>query len=239
MSVPNSYSSNRCDSPAELFKSPLGWDWTTERFVVEPDTTDHSLTEIEDLGVDTHSITQPDPQKDGSVVAFDSKSLGNLRFVMSQTILAFMSDIADRSRKALPEVVILFGPFVLDCFIAWITRNGRVPRRCTEFERVTYFNEMSRLDAPGVWLSGILEAANATIGHLLEVSLTISYPDPLGTLITTQIWGRWSADLCEGDLRPTLLCTSTQRFLQYPKVSTHYIRENRLSILTYILLRAF
>src|SRR5271155_1479758 len=33
----------------------------------------------------------------------------------------------------------------------------------------------------------------------------IPSPDPLGTLITTQIRGRWGADLCEGVLRPILL----------------------------------
>src|SRR5271170_650164 len=39
----------------------------------------------------------------------------------------------------------------------------------------------------------------------VDPNYRIPSPDPLGTLITTQIWGRWGADLREGLLRPILL----------------------------------
>src|SRR5208282_2168306 len=49
--------------------------------------------------------------------------------------------------------------------------NGAVPQRRTTFEqRVKYFDQL-RSDS-GVWHSGILEAANSTLGNVLEVLLS-------------------------------------------------------------------
>lgn len=175
------------------FFTPHAWDWRTISFAVleahsnannkppdrhlceeqaaQSDATDHVLTEGEDPGVDTYALTQPDLQKDEFVVAF-RQSLGNFRFGMSRMIFDSLFNIADKSNKPFPGVVMLFGPYVLDCINAWIARNGRVPHRCTSFEqRVKYFNEISRLDVSRTWYPGILEAANTTIGYLLDISL--------------------------------------------------------------------
>ncbi len=66
-----------------------------------------------------------------------------------------------------------YGPFVIDCANAWATRNGGIPNRCTTFaQRVNYFEDLFRVDPTGnIWYSGVLEAANATLGNLMEISL--------------------------------------------------------------------
>lgn len=65
------------------------------------------------------------------------------------------------------------GPFVIDCANAWATRNGGIPNRCTTFaQRVNYFEDLFRVNpTSNIWYSGILEAANATLGNLMEISL--------------------------------------------------------------------
>ena len=66
----------------------------------------------------------------------------------------------------------LFGPFIIDCANAWTVRNGETPIRNTSFsQRSNNFNELLRVDDAGLWCSGILEAANSTLGNVLEVLL--------------------------------------------------------------------
>jgi hypothetical protein len=76
--------------------------------------------------------------------------------------------------KALGLRLVTYGPFIIDCANAWATRNGGIPRRLTSFQqRVQYFDELFGADNAGVWYSGTLEAANATLGNLMEVTLRV------------------------------------------------------------------
>jgi len=65
-------------------------------------------------------------------------------------------------------------PFILDCGNAWIVRHGKIVPRWTTFsQRVQYFDQFRATgEAGGIWLAGDLEAANSTLGNLMEVSLT-------------------------------------------------------------------
>jgi hypothetical protein len=68
--------------------------------------------------------------------------------------------------------LVTFGPFIIDCANAWATRNRGIPRRSTTFaQRVKYFNGLLISDTSGAWYSATLEAANSTIGNIMEVSL--------------------------------------------------------------------
>jgi hypothetical protein len=73
----------------------------------------------------------------------------------------------------LPKAIVIFGPFIIDCGNAWAIRNGAIPCKCTTFhQRVEYFDHLCVNDPAGIWYTGILEAANSTLGNLFEVSLT-------------------------------------------------------------------
>ena len=62
--------------------------------------------------------------------------------------------------------------FSLDCANAWLVRNGSIPARTTTFaQRESYFAHFEQLSSRA-WHSSNLEAANATLGNLFEVSLT-------------------------------------------------------------------
>ena len=66
----------------------------------------------------------------------------------------------------------VYAPFVLDCANAWIIRNGEIVPRWTTFaQRVRYFDQFRGTDKNEVWFSSNLEAANSTLGNLMEVSL--------------------------------------------------------------------
>jgi len=70
--------------------------------------------------------------------------------------------------------LMVFGPFIIDCANAWHVRNGMVPHRSTTFsQRVAYFNDLAR-SKPGMWHAGIVEAANTTLGNLVEIALSRS-----------------------------------------------------------------
>ena len=91
--------------------------------------------------------------------------------------LAILISLLDRASPSEPvsSGLMLYGPFIIDCANAWAVRNGVVPRRSTNFlQRVRYFDDLSRGPKSGIWYSGILEAANSTLGNLLEISLTCS-----------------------------------------------------------------
>lgn len=86
-------------------------------------------------------------------------------------MLHFLADFA--KRRPLRNDLIVFGPFIIDCANAWTVRHGRIPRRSTMFtQRVTYFEALRLTENSGAWYSGTLEAANSTLGNLLEVALT-------------------------------------------------------------------
>ena len=69
-------------------------------------------------------------------------------------------------------MLVIFGPFIIDCAVAWSVRAGVVPSRNTSFsQRTEYFDEFRSFDNPGTWYSGILEAANSTLGNALEMAL--------------------------------------------------------------------
>jgi len=66
----------------------------------------------------------------------------------------------------------LYALFALDCANAWLIRNRTCPPRTTTFtQREHYFTHFEKLTSRE-WHSGTLEAANATLGNLFEVSLT-------------------------------------------------------------------
>jgi hypothetical protein len=76
-----------------------------------------------------------------------------------------------------PELrrISVLGPFVLDCANAWAMRHGGIPQRRTSFaQRIKYFDEFSLPDHGGAWHSSSLEAANSTLGNLLEVALSFT-----------------------------------------------------------------
>jgi len=79
----------------------------------------------------------------------------------------------DSTYYPLSPMLLLYGPFILDCASAWTTRNGFVPFRSTTFnQRVQYFDDLRLNDRNNFWHTGILEAANSTLGNLMEVCLT-------------------------------------------------------------------
>jgi hypothetical protein len=74
------------------------------------------------------------------------------------------------------EILATFGPFIIDCVNAWTTRHGGIPQRCTTFkQRVNYFHELFLVDPAGTWYSSVLEAVNAILGNLMEISLRTIY----------------------------------------------------------------
>jgi len=92
---------------------------------------------------------------------------------------AFLTFLADKYETLTPEQQELFqtyGPFVLDCANAWASRQGGTPHRLTTFsQRINYFEQLRRNDQTDSWYAGILEAANSTLGNLMEVALTWGY----------------------------------------------------------------
>jgi hypothetical protein len=95
-----------------------------------------------------------------------------LHFKGSYAILDLL--LNHKLRRQLPhkELLLIFGPFVLDCAIAWSVRAGVIPCRNTNFsQRAEYFDHFSKVGNSGTWYSGILEAANSTLGNVLEVAL--------------------------------------------------------------------
>jgi hypothetical protein len=97
----------------------------------------------------------------------------SVHFKGSMAVLSFILKPVRSRIRPISEILKTFGPFVLDCANAWATRHGIIPHRCTKFERrVKYFDELRRFENSGMWYTGILEAANATLGNLLEVSLS-------------------------------------------------------------------
>lgn len=84
--------------------------------------------------------------------------------------LAILNFLSEQTKTRNLEI---FGPFIIDCANAWTIRNGAIPLKCTTFrQRTEYFDHLRVADAADTWYSGILEAANSTLGNLLEVSLT-------------------------------------------------------------------
>jgi hypothetical protein len=96
-------------------------------------------------------------------------------FTGSLNFLTACVDEAQALNKSLSESLTTYGPFIIDCANAWESRHGRIPVRLTQFsQRVNYFNELHD-DNPDEWHLGILEAANSTLGNLMEVALTWVY----------------------------------------------------------------
>lgn len=92
----------------------------------------------------------------------------HVHFKHSLGILYTLSDFAS---DHLDEDIAMFGPFIIDCANAWTVRNGAVPCRNTNFrQRTEYFDRMRCRDHIDTWYSGVLEAANSTLGNLFEVS---------------------------------------------------------------------
>lgn len=100
-------------------------------------------------------------------VEFDSR----VHFKGSIAMLGYLLDPV--ARKPLSDKIMVFGPFIIDCANAWTIRNGGIPCRSTSFkQRIEYFNELSTGSKAGIWFSGVLEAANSTVGTLLEISIS-------------------------------------------------------------------
>jgi hypothetical protein len=100
--------------------------------------------------------------------------LAHVHFEESLALLTYLSSEASRSAyKPLHSSLLRYGPFILDCANAWTVRNGVLPIRATTFDqRVIYFDDLGSNDTTGSWHTGILEAANSTLGNLIEISLT-------------------------------------------------------------------
>ena len=97
-------------------------------------------------------------------------------FKVSVAMLMYLLHGQQWIKRRLSDTLLTFGPFIIDCANAWTTRHGIVPPRGTRFEqRAKYFNEFRSFDNSRMWYSGILEAANATLGNLMEVSLSCVY----------------------------------------------------------------
>lgn len=98
----------------------------------------------------------------------------HIHFQGSLAFLSFLSNrIRMRANNPLHPALLLYGPFILDCASAWTTRNGALPIRTTTFDqRVKYFDDLRSQNNAGFWHTGILEAANSTLGNLMEISLT-------------------------------------------------------------------
>jgi len=90
----------------------------------------------------------------------------------SMAILSFLMEPENRGYMT-PELED-FGAFIIDCANAWATRNGGIPQRKTTFaQRWKYFSYLEFRDTSGVWYSATLEAANATLGNLMEITLRV------------------------------------------------------------------
>ena len=98
----------------------------------------------------------------------------HVHFNGSMAMLALLLDPEYKKRCGeISPTLTTFGPFVIDCANAWAIRNGGTLMRCTTFaQRVQYFDELFLVNPAGAWYSGVLEAANATLGNLMEISLT-------------------------------------------------------------------
>ena len=95
-------------------------------------------------------------------------------FKGSYAILDFLLNPGVHLRRRLPEKrsLFIFGPFIIDCAVAWSVRAGVVPSRNTSFiQRTVYFDQFGGSNDAGSWYSGILEATNSTLGNVLEVAL--------------------------------------------------------------------
>jgi hypothetical protein len=69
-----------------------------------------------------------------------------------------------------------YSPFILDCASAWITRNGGLSPRLTTFtQRVHYFQAFISSGDSELWYPSLLEAANSTVGNIMEVALGWTY----------------------------------------------------------------
>jgi hypothetical protein len=100
----------------------------------------------------------------------------HVHFKGSLAFLSFVMDKLQSRAKPLPEILIIYGPFIIDCANAWTTRHGTIPRRYTNFsQRVKYFDDLRSSDQSDSWHPGLLEAANSTLGNLMEVALTWTY----------------------------------------------------------------
>lgn len=110
-------------------------------------------------------------------VAYSTCSQELFAHIHFQGSLAFLSFLTNESRERannpLHPALLLYGPFILDCASAWTARNGALPIRTTTFDqRVKYFDDLRSQNNAGFWHTGILEAANSTLGNLMEISLT-------------------------------------------------------------------
>jgi len=96
-----------------------------------------------------------------------------VHFNGSLAMLMFHLEQARRFTSTVSPRIVVYGPFIIDCATAWATRNGVLPHRSTSFnQRVKYFKELFIGPMSDIWYSAILEAANSTIGNLLEISIT-------------------------------------------------------------------
>lgn len=78
-----------------------------------------------------------------------------------------------RSPSKRSGMLTAFAPFVLDCISAWSVRYGGVPSRWTSFsQRVIYFEQLFRVATSHSSQTGTADAVNATLGNVLEMSLT-------------------------------------------------------------------
>jgi len=110
-------------------------------------------------------------------VAYSTCSYGAdayVHFSGSLAMLTFLMDPKQLNQQSLSSDLATFGPFIMDCANAWTTRNGGIPQRLTSFgQRVKYFDQLFGSDNPGIWHCGTLEAANATLGNLMEITLRV------------------------------------------------------------------
>ena len=99
----------------------------------------------------------------------------HVHFSGSMAILNFMNtDTNHIDKGTLSSELKIFGPFIIDCANAWTTRNGGIPQRLTSFsQRSKYFDELFGGENPGIWYCGTLEAANSTLGNLMEIALRV------------------------------------------------------------------
>jgi len=94
-----------------------------------------------------------------------------VHFKGSQNMLSCM---ARKEYGFRDDNILAFGPFIMDCANAWHQKEtGMVPYHCTTFQpRVRYFNELLATTKWCTPYSGMLEAANATVGNMLEIALS-------------------------------------------------------------------
>ena len=100
----------------------------------------------------------------------------HVHFNGSMAILSFLSDPEHSKYLSFSSTPLTFGPFIIDCANAWTTRNGGIPKRLTSFaQRVKYFDHLFGDDNPEIWYCGTLEAANSTLGNLMEITLRVVF----------------------------------------------------------------